>query len=183
MAQLADDEVTVRDGIPVTTVARTLLDLAAVAPRRQVERALREAERRRLGDTTPLAVLLERHRGRRGTATLRALIARAGDGVTESELEERFLTFLDERGFERPKLNAYVEGYRCDAVWPAEKVVVELDGREFHDTDDAYETDRDRDRTLLAAGFRPFRVTWRALTEQPAKLERDLAALVPRSTL
>lgn len=182
-ARLADDEITVRDGIPVTTVSRTLLDLAAVAPRRQVEKALREAEHRRLGDRAGVAVLLERHRGRRGTAVLRELRTRAQDGVTESELEERFLTFLDERGFERPQLNAYVEGYRCDAVWPAAMVVVELDGRAFHDDDDQFETDRSRDRRLLAAGFRPFRVTWHALHETPADLERDLAALVPRSTL
>ena len=114
---------------------------------------------------------------------LRELRHRANDGITRSVLKERFLAFLDERGFSRPRLNAFVEGYECDAVWHQHRVVVELDGREFHDTDGAYETDRDRDRTLLAAGFRPLRVTWNALSEQPAKLERDLAALVPRSTL
>ena len=182
-ARLEDDEITVRDGIPVTTVSRTLLDLAAVAPRRQVERALREAERRALGDRASVAVLLERHRGRKGTKILRELIPRASDGITESVLEERFLAFLDERGFPRPQLNAYVEGYRCDAVWRADRVVVELDGRAFHDDDDAYETDRERDRTLLAAGFRPCRVTWKALTQQAGKLERDLSALLSRSTL
>jgi very-short-patch-repair endonuclease len=182
-AYLADDEITVRDGIPVTTVSRTLLDLAAVAPRGQVEKALREAERRLLGDKTSVAVLLDRHRGRKGTTTIRELLPRAGDGITRSVLEERFLTFLDERGFPRPKLNAFVEGFECDAMWPAQKVVVELDGREFHDNDDAYDTDRARDRRLQAGGFRPFRVTWQALDKTPGDLERDLAALVPRSTL
>ena len=94
---LEPDERTVRDGIPVTTTARTLLDLAAVLTPNQVERALREAEARRLWDATSLAALLERHPRRRGTAMLRRMLAagRAGEGITRSELEERFLALLD----------------------------------------------------------------------------------------
>ena len=183
VARLADDEITTRDGIPVTSVSRTLLDLAAVAPRRQVEKAVREAEHRLLGDKASVGVLLERHQGRKGTKTLRELRQRAGHGVTDSEFEERFLTFLDERGFERPRLNAYIEGFRCDAVWPAQKVVVELDGRAYHDDDDHFETDRVRDRKLQAAGFAPIRVTWKALDTKPDDLEHDLAALLARRTL
>jgi very-short-patch-repair endonuclease len=158
-ARLEPDEGTVRDGIPVTTVARTLLDLAATAPRRDTERALREAERRRLGDRASVAVLLERHRGRKGTATLRALLARATDGITKSELEEAFLTFLDDRRFSRPSLNVHVEGFECDCYWAAARTVVELDGRAFHDDDDAFEDDRARDRRLQAVGIRTMRVT------------------------
>ena len=177
------DERTIRDGIPVTTVSRTLLDLAAVAPRRQVERALREAEHQRLGDQASVAVLLDRHRGRKGTKALRDLLDRAQDGITRSDLEEAFLTFLDEHDFARPLLNAHVGDYECDCVWPAVKTVVELDGRAFHDDDHAFERDRERDRALHAAGFRTARVTWHAIHRRRARLERDLSALVPRRNL
>ena len=90
VSQIAEDERTVRDGIPVTTVARTLLDLATVVRDDQLERAMREAEVRGLGDRTPLVALLARHRGRRGTAVVRAILDRKviGSGRTKSELEE-----------------------------------------------------------------------------------------------
>ena len=116
-AVLLPDEHTSRDGIPVTTVARTILDLAATEPR-HVERALREAERRRLADTTPLAALLTRYPGRRGTARIREILdaGHAHLGITRSELEEAFLAFLDAHHFIRPLLNAHVEGFECDCV-------------------------------------------------------------------
>ena len=69
------------------------------------------------------------------------------------------------------------------AGWPAEKVVVELDGREFHDDDKAFEADRERDRKLQAAGFAPVRITWRSLRDTPQDLELDLSALLMRRTL
>lgn len=81
------------------------------------------------------------------------------------------------------RLNTDVEGFECDAVWPVQKVVVELDGREFHDDDERFETDRERDRVLQAAGFAPIRVTWRALDTRPDDLEHDLSALLRRRTL
>lgn len=108
---LEEDERTALNAIPVTTVSRTLLDLAAVVPRQRLERALREAEVRRLGDSASLEVLLERHPRRRGTATMRSVLAsgRIGDGVTRSKLEERFGAFLDDAALPRPLLNVHVE--------------------------------------------------------------------------
>jgi len=107
-SQLRRDEVTAHNGIPVTTVARTLLDLAAVLDRHRLERALAEAEHRRYADSPSLAELIERHRGRRGLATLRAVLSsgHARRGRTRSPLEDRFLRFVDGHGLERPDLNA-----------------------------------------------------------------------------
>lgn len=175
--RLAPDEVTVRDGIPVTTVARTILDLAAVAPIREVERVLREAEVQRLADATPLAVLLDRHAGRPGTPALRSILGRARDGRTRSELEEAFLAFLDERGLPRPKLNRFIAGKDRDCVYLDQRIVIELDGwwshgkTRFHD-------DRGRDRRLLVAGFATVRVTFTHLEDEADELEGDLRALL-----
>jgi len=122
-AALQEDELTERRGIPVTTASRTLLDLAAVLERHRLERALREAELRRLADATSLERLLRCHPRRRGTGTLRSVLAsgRIGDGVTRSELEERFLAFVDRAALPRPKVNAHVEIagrlIECDCVW------------------------------------------------------------------
>ena len=184
-ATIAEDERTVRDGIPVTTVARTLLDLAAVVRADQLERAMREAEVRSLGDRTPLAALLARHRGRRGTARIHAILARKviGSGRTKSELEEAFLRFLDRRRMPRPLLNQTVEGGERDCVWMAARLVAELDGREFHDGEDPFDTDRRRDRRLQARGWHTVRVTWRHLEEDARDLEADLRMLLASTTL
>ncbi|MGI8597282.1 MAG: hypothetical protein ACR2LY_08355 [Thermoleophilaceae bacterium] len=125
--RLHEDEVTELENIPLTTASRTLLDLAAVLPRNRLERALREAEVSRLGDAASLAVLLERHPRRRGTAALRSILAsgRVADGVTRSELEERFLVFLDANALPRPQLNVHLEVHgrllECGCVWRARR--------------------------------------------------------------
>lgn len=107
---LPADEMTVVLDIPVTTVPRTLLDLAAVLPRRQVERAVNEAEVLQLFDALSLADLVARHPRRRGVATIRALLAARshGSGITRSELEERFLVLLDQAGLPSPDVNLSV---------------------------------------------------------------------------
>jgi hypothetical protein len=183
-AVLPADEVTRLDGIPVTTVPRTLLDLATVLDRRQLERAVNEAEVRRLWDELSLAELVERHPGRRGITSVKAILTgrSAGASVTRSELEERFLAFLDAEGFATPETNGSLwledRWIEADCVWRAESVVVELDSRGFHDTAAAFENDRARDRTLQAAGWRPIRVTWRQLHQEREALAADLRALL-----
>ncbi len=95
------------DGIPVTSAFRTLFDLAGMLTRRQLERALHEAEVQRLTDTLSLPDLLARYPRQRGAANLRALLrAKAPVGVTQNELEELFVAVLDEHGLPRPQLNA-----------------------------------------------------------------------------
>ncbi|MDX6690350.1 MAG: hypothetical protein QOG15_1807 [Solirubrobacteraceae bacterium] len=177
---LADDEVTIVDGIPVTTVARTLLDLAADHPRPAVERAMHEAEVLRLADSTPLQALIDRYPRRRGTRTLRAIIyERAGDIVTRSEFEDRFIAFLDDHALPRALVNHRIEGIgECDFAWPDQRVIVELDGYQTHGTRGRFEADRARDRALQVAGWRVIRITWRQLHDRPLELAADLRVLL-----
>src|SRR4051812_31296809 len=178
-ATLARDEVTARDGIPTTTVARTLFDLAAVTDRQAVDSALHEAEYQGLTDVVPLVELLERHPHARGTAILRELlaIARLGIDRSRSELEDAFHAFVDEHRLPRPRRNAQVLGYTCDCVWHEAKLVVELDGG-VHRTTRRFHSDRERDRRLAVAGWTVIRVTWRHLLSDRAALAADLRALL-----
>lgn len=183
-AFLPADERTILDGIPVTTVPRTLLDLAAVVAPHQLERAVNDAERRRLTDPLSLEALASRYPGRRGVAAVRALLAarRIGLSVTRSELESRFLVVLDSAGLPRPVGNTFLpirgRSVEVDCVWVAQRVIVELDGRSFHEQARAFEEDRLRDRELAVAGWRVVRVTWRQLHEGRAALIADLRALL-----
>jgi REase_MTES_1575 len=177
---LPEDEVSVRDGIPVTTVARTLFDLAGVVPRRQFERAVNEAEIRRLWDALSLADLLERHPRRPGAAAIRALIEEPDGGITREELEERFAVFLEGAGLPRAatNLSMRVSGrwIEADCVWREQRLIVELDSHTYHGTRASFESDRARDRALTAAGWRVMRVTWRQLHDEPDALAEDLRA-------
>jgi hypothetical protein len=184
-SSLPPDEVTTKDGIPVTTVPRTLFDLAAIMRPRQLERALNEAEIRHLWDELSLLDLLRRYPRRAGISAVRAILdaRNAGAKLLRSDLEVEFLEFVDAAGFPEPKLNDDVEGFEVDAVWRRERVVVELDSRTFHLTAAAFEQDRERDRILLAAGWRPIRVTSRQLRHAPDRLRADLCRLLYPATL
>jgi uncharacterized protein DUF559 len=177
---LPTDEVTIHEGIPVTTPSRTLFDLAAVVSLEQLRRAVNEAEIRRLWDSLSLADLLERHPRCRGAAAVRAMIKSRGIGITRSELEERFLAFLDRIDLVRPATNVALlvggQWIEVDCVWHEQRLIVELDGYGTHRTRAAYEGDRARDRALVAAGWRVIRVTWRQLRDEPELLARDLRA-------
>jgi hypothetical protein len=179
-APLMADEVTVVDGTPVTVVPRIALDLAADGePAHRIERLLREAEVRRLHCTVSLPALLARYPGRRGSAVVAGILGRADlRAVTRSELEDRFLAFLDGCGLPRPRTNAEVAGLEVDALWPEQRVVVELDGFAAHGTRSAFERDRERLRRLTAAGLRTVPVTWRHLHDDAAALERGLRRLL-----
>jgi very-short-patch-repair endonuclease len=181
---LPADEIMVVEGIRVTTVARTLLDLAAVLPRRQVERAVNEAEIRGLTGALSLADLVERYPRRHGIPAIRAILGdlHSGAKVTRSDLESRFQEFVTARGLPTPELNASLRiGGRwleCDCVWPPQRLVVELDGHAVHNTRAAFERDRERDRTLSAAGWRVVRITWRQLRGQPERVAADLGKML-----
>jgi hypothetical protein len=183
-SRLGGDEVTVHDGIPVTSVPRTLLDLAGVVGRHALERAIERAEALRLTDPLSLPDLLARHRGCRGAATLRAVLAdvRTEPNFTRSDLEDLFLTFLDAHGLPRPHVNVGIEvrgrWMECDCVWRPHRLIVELDGRETHDTGAAFERDRARDRALQVSGWRVVRITWRQLHADGDRIAADLRALL-----
>lgn len=185
---LPADEVTSHDGIPVTTVPRTILDLAATERPEVVESALRQAEYLRLHDRLSLPHLLARYPGRRGNRAVRAALARRAEsaGRTRSALEERFLRLLDRHGLPRPQLNATVHdgprSYEVDCLWPDARQIVELDGWQGHGTRTAFREDRARDRRLRAAGYDVTRLTWAQLTEEPETIARDLRILIYKRT-
>jgi very-short-patch-repair endonuclease len=173
------DERLVVDGIPVTSVLRTLLDLASTGDRLAVERGAHAAEARRLGDRLAPLAFLERHRGEPGVAILREVLGdeRLGRDVTESPLEEAFLGFLAAHGIRRPEVNAQIGDKRCDAVWRDRRLIVELDSRTWHHTLESFYADRTRDRRLEVAGWHTVRVTARDLREDPEQLAADLREL------
>jgi very-short-patch-repair endonuclease len=170
--RLAPEEVTVRHGIPVTTVARTLLDLADVLDAQALRRAVTEAEYRNLFDLAALIAVVENNPGRRGRKVLEA--AGATRHRTRSPLEDRFLALLERRGVEEPRSGVWIEGCEVDFVWTRVGLVVELDGVAAHGTRQAIERDRKRDRVLWRAGYRTMRLTDDALNAEDEVL-RDLA--------
>jgi very-short-patch-repair endonuclease len=189
------DEVDEVDGIPVTSVARTLLDLAALAALRQgftleqLERALNESEVRRLTSRVSVPDLLRRYPGRRGAALLRSLLSEEDQaaGVTREELERRFAVLIDSRRLPRPRRNADVSVagrfFEVDCLWPAQRLIVELDGHAVHGTRRAFEADRERDRLLVGDGWRVVRITWRQLRDDGPAIADELRAMLPTPTL
>jgi hypothetical protein len=178
---LHPDDRTVHDGIPVTTVARTLLDLAEVLRANEVERAFDEAERLRLLDMRALAAVCERATGRHGLRVLRPLLADARPSVAEtrSPLERVFLSFCRDHGLPLPAVNVLAAGFTVDALWPKQRLVVELDSYEFHGRSrGAFERDRARDAALQLAGYRVVRITWRRLTREPEAVAATIRALL-----
>jgi very-short-patch-repair endonuclease len=178
------DEKTVSDEIPVTTVPRTILDLAAVSSAEVVENALREAEYQRLYDHLSLADLIARHPRRRGVLKARAALDRLEkepSGRRRSRLEERFVPFLRRFHLPLPRLNAWVEAerqrYQVDCLWPPAQVV-ELDGWQAHGTRSSFRDDRARDRHLRVAGYSVTRLTWAQLEDEPAEIAADLRSLL-----
>jgi very-short-patch-repair endonuclease len=159
-----------RDGIPVTSPARTILDLASQVPRRQLERAVDEAERLKLCTEDDLDEMVQAHFGRAGAGALAALIRehRAGSTATRNKFEERFLALCRSRHLPQPEVNVPLLDYVVDFLWPQARLVVELDGRETHGTRRAFQADRDRDGRLAVAGYRVLRFTWWDVTRRPA---------------
>lgn len=182
-AELPPDEIEVEVGIPVTSVARTLFDLASPQGERELERAMNEAEVRQLTSRISLPRLLERYPRRGGAATLgRLLGSKRPGGITRNDFEELFVAFLDANGLPRPRLNATlsIRGrfLEPDCIWDEQRLLVELDGRQVHGTRQAFESDRERDRIVLVEGWRSTRVTWRQLQTEPAAIAADLRHLL-----
>ena len=173
-------DVTQLDGIPVTTLHRTLLDLAEVGPRDHVARAIEESERKRIFDRRALDELLERSPGRRGRHPLGSILTDAVpiEPATREELEWRFQQVIHQAGLPRPLVNTLVEGFEVDAYWPNHHLIVELDGYETHQTRKAFEADRERDAVLLLAGYRVVSITWRHLTKEPETVVNRLRHLL-----
>jgi hypothetical protein len=173
----------IRDGIPVTAVARTLLDLAEVLRPRQLERAVDEAERLRMFDLNAIQSLCRRSPGRHGLRPLIALLGETFDAppATKSELERMFFGLCRDGGLPLPVANAWVAGVEVDAHWPGTDLVVELDGYAFHRTRGAFERDHARDLRLQLAGYRVLRLTYGQLTGERAEVTATIRALLGSS--
>jgi hypothetical protein len=173
-------DVVIKEGIPVTTLARTLLDHAEVASKRHTAHTLRSADRLGLLDMRAVEDVVVRCRGRRG---LRPLIAAVQELTgpaepTRSPIEDLLFDLCCAHDLPLPAANAVVEGHTVDALWPDEKLIVEVDSRTHHLNRTAFEEDRRRDARLQVAGYRVLRVTYRRLTEEPAQVAGELRALL-----
>jgi very-short-patch-repair endonuclease/predicted transcriptional regulator of viral defense system len=172
---LEPEEVVVKEAIPVTSPARTLVDLAGVLTRRQLERTIDEAEFLGLHVDAPLT-----RRGSRGVALLRAVLEEhnAGSTWTRSELEERMLALCRRAGLPAPLVNQVVAGWEVDFLWPDQRLAVETDGWSSHRGRGAFERDRLRDAALVEAGWRVVRITRARLARDPQGVAAQLARLL-----
>ena len=172
-------EITVHDGIPVTTVERTLLDAAAMLRAAGLARAVERSEVLRLFDLTLVEQTIGRHPYHPGTASLASALELYRDHEpTRSELEAMLLALCDRHGLPRPLVNRAVEGCEVDFLWPAHRLIVETDGRRTHLTRAAFERDRARDAMLTVAGYRVVRFTHRQILHEPETVARTLRVLL-----
>lgn len=166
-------------GIPVTSVARTLVDLADVLALPSLRNAINEAELLRLFDLAALERTLARLPNRRGRGYLDAALSlyRPRTAFTRSQGERDFLRLCADHGLPKPKTNLSVAGREVDFVWRDAGLVVEIDGEAVHRTTQAFHEDRRRDRVLAAQGFLVVRVTHADLKE-PASLASEMKRLL-----
>ena len=169
-------------GIPVTTIERTALDLAAELPRTRLTDLLERMEQRRVFDLTALTATIDRNHGHHGVKPLRAALAALTDEppFTQSELERALRRIAEAAGLLTPAFNVMVEGYCCDVVWPPQRLIVEVDGWETHGTRRQVESDRERDAALTVAGWRLIRLTYRRITHDAAAVVAQLRILLER---
>jgi very-short-patch-repair endonuclease len=178
---LREEDATSIDGIPVTAVPRTLLDLAASAPPRRLERGVESTERLGLLDLGQVERLLEDVKGHAGRGRLRrALTIYHDPSFTRSAGERRLLALIRKAGLPRPAVNTFVEGFELDMYWEMERFAVELDGWEAHRTRAAFESDRLRQEELKLADIEMIRVTGRRLQSQPDEIIERLKILLQR---
>jgi very-short-patch-repair endonuclease len=176
-----------RFGIPVTSVPRTIFDLAAASDADAVVSMLREAEFHNLWDRLSLWHLLERYPGRRGSTNVRLAIERLKEeppGRKRTKLEKRFAPFLRRHELPLPRFNDWIllgpKRFQVDCHWPGTGQIVELDGWEGHRTRTAFREDRARDRVLGVAGYSVTRLTWNQLDDEPEEIAADLRVLLTK---
>lgn len=179
-------DVTTVDGIRVTTVSRTLVDLAEVLAHQGLTKALGEAERQHKLDVKGIEEAIGRLRGRRGQSVAKLRVAledlkHHGTTLTRSRLEDHFLSLLDAHDLPRPATNAYVAGYEFDAVWHAQRAAVELDGWNAHKTRRAFQHDRTKGNAITAAGYVLLRFTHDDVTRRPRETVAAIATQLSRA--
>ncbi|HWC48477.1 MAG TPA: DUF559 domain-containing protein [Solirubrobacterales bacterium] len=185
VSEVPEEERAVHEGVPVTSVHRTIFDLAASADLDAMLAMIKEAEYLNRWDRLSLPDLLERYPGKRGTRTVRAALERLKEeppGRKRSKLEERFAPFLRRHHLPLPRFNDWIllgaKRYRVDCYWPGTNRIVELDGWEGHRTRSAFRDDRERNRRLTAAGYTVTRLTWNQLDDELEAVASDLRQLL-----
>jgi hypothetical protein len=182
---LAPRDVTIVEGIPCTTVARTLFDLAEVLTQRQLERAFDQAEAQEVFDRRAIEDQLRRNPTRRGARRVRRLLNEhyIGSTPTDSEIEERMIPLLRAAGVPMPQVQAWIDPddgdllIKRDFVWRDLKVDVETDGGR-HRTRQQHELDTRNDQRLTSAGWRVLRITWRQLLNEPDRVMVTIVELL-----
>jgi len=167
---LPPEHVVVEEGIPVTSLERTLLDLASRLGGREQERMLVAADRSRRLRWPELHRVLDAGNGRKGLGRLRRLAEavdpRAASAL--SDLEVDFLALCREADLPLPQVNVFVEGRLVDFLWPKARLIVETDGYRYHNDRPAFERDHESTVALTAAGYTVYRATYRMLKHDPA---------------
>ncbi len=179
---LAPEDRGEQEGIPVTCVARTLLDLAIRATPRQLERLLERAEEIELLDLHKVEDVLDRAGGHRGRGRLRRALAlyEPDPAFTRSHFEKQFRRLVVRAGIPTPSMNFNAHGFELDAYWPEHRFAVELDLFETHGSRAAFERDRLRQEELKLLGIETIRVTKPRLDSEPDAVMRNLAVLLER---
>jgi predicted transcriptional regulator of viral defense system len=169
------------EGIPVTSVARTQLDLAWKTRGDQLGRVLARSEELGLFDLQALHEVIERNRGHHGAKRLRkALAIYEAPIYSRSEFERRFVRRLVDAGLPRPATGWNVVGHEVDVFWPELDFGIELDAYETHGTRDAFERDHDRDLDFAAAGVETIRISERQFRREPGEMVERVAKLLER---
>jgi very-short-patch-repair endonuclease len=168
------------DGVPVTSIERTLLDLAAIYAPQRLRSTIEAAQRRDLLDRRRFDALLAHSAGHHGAGPLKRALAELGDEApwTQSDLERHFLELIREARLPEPRTNVIVDGELVDVCWPAHNLIVELDGYDFHRGKRTFEDDRRKDTTHLLAGRRSIRVTGARVAHERRALLSDISALL-----
>jgi very-short-patch-repair endonuclease len=179
-SNLHPDDIAELHGFPVTSVARTLLDLAGVVQRDRLERAVERAARLRLLDERAVRAAIERSGGKKGRKLLASVIDSFDPATAETRSgnERAFLKLVRDHNLPKPLTNTLVEGFLVDFHWPEHNLIVELDSYATHGSEQSFHSDRERDAVLTDAGHQLLRITDVQLHTQPAlaagRIERRL---------
>jgi predicted transcriptional regulator of viral defense system len=175
-------------GVPCTSLARTLLDYAGVAPEWEVRKAVAQAEVLGILDRQSMRSVLRRGRRRRGVARLRLIFDTIHPQTkkTRGELERLFLAMCIKAGLPQPQVNVWLDvpggkSLQADFLWRESRLIVEADSREFHDTDSAFEYDRKREQRFNLAAWRVSRCTWSQVEREPQRLAATIRALLSQA--
>ena len=174
------EDCTIVDAIPVTTLARTYLDLAEVLNHARLIDALEAGERQDKLDVGAIEAVIARNPGRHGTQPLQTALAELTDAppLLQSAAERAFRALVRDYHLPQPQFNVYLEGELVDAVWPEHRLVVEVDGWDFHRSKPSFADDRRRDRLLIRAGWRTARFTADEVLYSPEAVAAELSELL-----